>query len=188
LTVADTKRHPDDADPAGGATEELVAYLDGELDAKATESLATQLSLDPKLRAEADALQRAWAILDILPRPQPSAAFATRTVSQVIPVPLAASGTQVVPLSGLAIPAMASLPAERPGPGFWILSTMFILLAAIGGYFSHKALAPTARTVSPDPPLEDVMLMKNLRLYRHVDDVEYLKKLDAPETFGDELE
>jgi anti-sigma factor RsiW len=188
LTVAATRPQPDDADTAGGATEELVAYLDGELDAKAAESLATQLSLDPKLRAEADALQRAWDILDILPRPQPSAAFATRTVSQVIPVALAASGTQVVPLTSGSMPTMAALPAPRPGPGFWVFSTMLVLLAAIGGYFSHKALVPTVRTVSPEPPLEDVMLMKNLRLYRHVDDIDYLKKLDTPDTFGDELE
>lgn len=186
--MADKRPHSDDADPATGATEELVAYLDGELDAKAAESLATQLSLDPKLRAETDALQRTWDILDILPRPQPSSAFATRTVSQVIPIPHAASGTQVMQLSGGAMSAMVALPAQRPGPGFWVFSTMLILLAAIGGYFSHKALVPVTRTVSPEPPLEDVMLMKNLRLYRHVDDMDFLKKLDAPETFGDELE
>ena len=33
-----------------------------------------------------------------------------------------------------------------------------------------------------------VTLMKNLRLYRNVDDMEYLKKLDSPELFGDEGE
>jgi hypothetical protein len=33
-----------------------------------------------------------------------------------------------------------------------------------------------------------VPLMKNLRLYRNVDDMEYLRKLDSPEMFGDEGE
>jgi anti-sigma factor RsiW len=182
VTVADTKPPPDDAGTPDGATEELVAYLDGELDPKAAEAMATKLSLDPYLRAEADALQRAWDILDVLPRPQPSAAFTTRTVSQVIPVPL--SGTQTLPPDS-ATPTMPAVPAPRPAPGFWLGSLAVILLAGVGGYFGHRAAVPK---VSPDPPLEDVTLMKNLRLYRHVDDVEYLKKLDTPELFGDDGE
>src|SRR5437763_16447618 len=106
--MADTKPEPDDAGPRGEPTEELVAYLDGELDPKAAEAMATKLSLDSKLRADADALQRAWDILDVLPRPQPSAAFATRTVSQVIPVPTGGSGTQFLTRSGPApAPVMA---------------------------------------------------------------------------------
>src|SRR3954470_9872953 len=104
--MAESKPTPEADDPKDGATEELVAYLDGELDPKANEAMATKLSLDSKLRAEADALQRAWDILDVLPRPQPSAAFTTRTVSQAIPVGL--SGTQ-----GLAAPTMPAVPAHR---------------------------------------------------------------------------
>jgi anti-sigma factor RsiW len=185
--VAHNDPKPDDEGAESAATEELVAYLDGELDPKASEALATRLSLDPKLRAEADALQRAWEILDVLPRPLPSATFATRTLSQAIPVPVAPSGTQVVPFTGPAFPT-AALPPARPAAGFWLASSALILAAAIAGYFGHRALAPAAKAVSPDPPLEDVTLMKNLRLYRNVDDMDYLKKLDSPELFGDESE
>jgi anti-sigma factor RsiW len=181
VTVADTVPNPDDEGAESAPTEELVAYLDGELDAKASEAFATRMSLDPKLRAEADALQRAWDILDVLPRPQPSSNFASRTLSQAIPIP-APSGTQVVPYPGQAFPS-ASLPAQRPGAGFWLTSAVIIFAAAIGGYFGHRALAPKP---SQDPPLEDVTLLKNLRLYRNVDDMDYLKKLDTPELFGDE--
>ncbi|HKB01196.1 MAG TPA: hypothetical protein VKD90_03205 [Gemmataceae bacterium] len=177
--MADTKPPPDDDPTPDPRTEELVAYLDGELDPKATEAMATKLSLDPNLRAEADALQRAWDILDVLPRPQPSAAFTTRTVSQAIPAGL--SGTQLLPPSSQTIPA--PLPS-RAGAGFWLGSIALVLLAGVGGYFGHRALAPKPA----EPPLEDVTLMKNLRLYRHVDDVDYLNKLDSPELFGDESE
>jgi anti-sigma factor RsiW len=180
--VADTKPQPDDAPDA--RTEELVAYLDGELDPKAAEAMATRLSLDPRLRSEADALQRAWDILDVLPRPQPSAAFTTRTVSQAIPTGL--SGTQALPAPDSAARTMPAVPVSRPGPGFWLGSAAVILLAGVGGYFGHRALAPPK--AGPDPPLEDVTLMKNLRLYRNVDDIDYLKKLDSPELFGDEGE
>ena len=186
--MADTKPEPDDTDPRDGAAEELVAYLDGELDPKAAEAFATRLSLDPKLRAEADALQRAWDILDVLPRPQPSAAFASRTLSQVVPVPGGGSGTQFLARSGSAAATMPAIPNPRPGAGFWLGSALVILLAAAGGYFGHRAVAPPPKPAAVDPPLEDVPLMKNLRLYRHVDDVDYLKKLDSPELFGDEGE
>jgi len=183
--VADTKPEPDDTDPRDAPTEELVAYLDGELDPKAAESVATRLSLDSKLRSEADALQRAWDILDVLPRPQPSAAFATRTVSQVIPLP-GGSGTQFLVPGCPATVATPTIPTRRPGPGFWLGSVVLILAAGAGGYLGHAALAPKPTVV--EPSLEDVPLMKNLRLYRNVDDVEYLKKLDSPELFGDEGE
>jgi anti-sigma factor RsiW len=184
--MADTKPEPDD-DTRGDPTEELVAYLDGELDPKAAESVATRLSLDPKLRAEADALQQAWDILDVLPRPQPSAAFATRTLSQVVPVPGAGSGTQFLAPSGPAAVTMPAILARRPGAGFWLASAALVLLAGAGGYLGHRAAAPS-KPAAADPALEDVPLMKNLRLYRNVDDVEYLKKLGSPELFGDEGE
>jgi anti-sigma factor RsiW len=185
--VADTEPDPDD-DPRAEPTEELVAYLDGELDPKAAEAVATRLSLDPKLRAEADALQRAWDVLDVLPRPQPSAAFTTRTVSQVIPVPGGGSGTQFLSPSGPAAATMPAFPPRRAGAGFWLASAALILFAGAAGYLGHRAAAPPPKPVAADPPLEDYPLMKNLRLYRNVDDVEYLKKLDSPEMFGDEGE
>lgn len=178
--MADTKRPPDDAVP-DRPTEELVAFLDGELDPKEAEAVATRLSLDPRLRAEAEGLQRTWDILDVLPRPQPSSAFATRTVSQVVPVPSAASGTQF--LAGSAA-TTALMPARRTGTAFWVVSALLVLAAGAGGYAGHLLLAPKPA----DPPLEDVPLMKNLRLYRNVEDMEYLKKLESPELFGDEGE
>jgi anti-sigma factor RsiW len=186
--VADTKPDRDDTGGEDAATEELVAYLDGELDAKASESLKTKLSLDPKLRAKADALQRAWDILDVLPRPLPSPAFASRTMSQVIPTAAAPSGTQVLPYAGGPAPSVTAFPAARPGAGFWLGSAAVILAAALGGYLAHKSFAPAPKAVSPEPPLEDLTLMKNLRLYRNVEDMDYLKKLDSPELFGDDSE
>lgn len=182
--MAETAPNPDDEGAESAATEELVAYLDGELDPKATEAFATRMGLDPRLRAEADALQRAWDILDVLPRPQPSSNFASRTLSQAIPIP-APSGTQVVPYPGQAFPS-AALPAQRAGAGFWMTSAAIILVASVGGYFGHRAFAPAPKSATPDPPLADVTLMMNLRLYRNVDDMDYLKKLDTPELFGEE--
>lgn len=150
-------------------TEDLVAYLDGELTGPAAEAMATRLTLEPKLRAEAEALQRTWDALDILPRPAPSPTFATRTLSQ-------------------AVPAMATqpMPAVRGGGGgFWEGSAVLVLIAAVGGFLVDREIHPAPPAKSPDPELRDVPLMKNLRLYRNADDLEYVEKLDSPEFFGE---
>jgi anti-sigma factor RsiW len=174
--VAAGTPRPDDHDTPDGATEELVAYLDGELDPAAAEAMATRLSLDPHLRAEADALQRAWDILDVLPRPQPSAAFLTRTVSQVIPT-AAASATAVVP----TLPPMS---AGRSGGLFWGVSVILILVAGLGGYVGRALLVPRGQEY--EQITRDAALLHNLRLYRTVEDLDYARQLDDPTLFGEE--
>src|SRR6516165_2932506 len=81
---------PDDSAHADGEgddlTSELVAFLDGELDAPGNEAVEAKISLDSTVRAEADALKRAWDLLDYLPRPEPTANFTERTVSRIEPV------------------------------------------------------------------------------------------------------
>src|SRR5262245_49753479 len=60
--------------------EELVAYLDGELDDQAAETILAQISRDPTLRQEADALQKTWDLLDYLPKPSAPAHFTEKTM------------------------------------------------------------------------------------------------------------
>ena len=63
--------------------EDLIAYLNGELDEDKTRAMEATLSLDPRVRAEADALRSAWDMLDYLPRPEPSPSFTHRTLERV---------------------------------------------------------------------------------------------------------
>src|SRR5258707_15809561 len=62
---------------------ELIAYLDGELDAQASRAVEARLNLDPQTRHEAGTLRSAWAMLDYLPRAEPSTAFTSRTLERV---------------------------------------------------------------------------------------------------------
>ena len=78
------------------------------------------------------------------------------------------------------------MPLPAPSVGFWLASIVVILFAGAIGYFAHRELAPSPRPANLDPSLEDVPMMKNMRLYRHVDDIEMLKKLDSPELFAEE--
>lgn len=184
--MADTKPLPED-EPADGQTEELVAFLDGELDSKAADSVATRISLDPNLRAEAESLQRAWDILDILPRPQPSATFTTRTLTLAIPGSISAGSGPAIAVPNQSSPTIP-IAAQSSSVGFWMVSLLVLFTAAGMGYFAHRELAPAPKHVSLEPVLEDHSLMKNLRLYRYVDDIDYLKRLDSAELFADDLE
>src|SRR5256885_970410 len=65
---------------------DLVAYLDGELEGDAAQRMEAKLSLDPAARAEADALQRSFNLLEYLPQPEPSPNFTHRTVEKLAAV------------------------------------------------------------------------------------------------------
>lgn len=173
--------------PRDALTEELVAYLDGELDSKAAAEMATKISLNPKLRAEAESLKKAWDALDILPKPQPSANFMTKTVSQVMPVPaMTATATAAAP-KPITTPAMQPVVTPKRQWG-WLLAGVLVCVFGVStGYLGRMFIVPP-----PDEKLRDaamlneLSLLKNARLYRHVDDMEFLQQLDTSELFADD--
>ena len=151
---------------------ELVAFLDGELDADAARQMETRLSVDSRFRTEAATLQRTWALLDVLPKPEPSAAFASRTLDKIA-----------------ALPASPSVARSRsiPVPAIRWFAWAAALLAAAGiGY----ALTPPARfevNLDTDSVYKtEPRLIDNLPLYLAVDNLEFLQLLDTPDLFGDD--
>src|SRR5690242_13523120 len=62
---------------------QVTAYLDGELEGGAARSVEAKLNKDAAVRAEAEALQKTWEMLDYLPQPQASPAFTNRTLERV---------------------------------------------------------------------------------------------------------
>ncbi len=62
---------------------ELVAYLDGELDAVAGRKVEARLANDPEARARAAELKKSFDLLDYLPKPEPSPSFTTRTLDLI---------------------------------------------------------------------------------------------------------
>src|SRR5579862_6854759 len=65
---------------------DLVAYLDGELDAETSHALEAKLARDPAARTEVEQLRRTWELLDFLPKPEPSPNFTHRTMERIGPV------------------------------------------------------------------------------------------------------
>ncbi len=122
---------------------DLIAYLDGELDERRSRELEARLGRDPKARAEAEALRRTWALLDYLPRPEPSEQFTHRTLSRL-------SALHPRPIG----------PLLRPHWVPWALGLGWVaalLLAGLAGYGATRLLprrAPPSTTLSPAPEPE----------------------------------
>jgi anti-sigma factor RsiW len=164
--------------------ENLVAYLDGELDEATAHALESKLSLDPVARAEADALRRTWELLDYLPRPEPSSDFTNRTLSRLS---LPAPSSKVARLT-------ARIPRRRRRwlvPLGWAAA---VLLAAAGGFAAAQWLWPPTpgQIAEEQPPDVDDQLARNLRVvenlkgYEAVEDLETLLALAQPDLFGDD--
>src|SRR5688500_4657615 len=66
-----------------GIDEELVAYLDGELDASGATRVERRLADDAAYRARLAQLQRAWDMLDTLRRSEANDDFARSTVEMI---------------------------------------------------------------------------------------------------------
>jgi anti-sigma factor RsiW len=162
--------------------EDLVAYLDGELDANTARDLEAKLNLDAEARAEAEALRRTWEMLDYLPRPEPAAAFTSRTLERI-----SSSGLH-------AVPAEAAKTNHGPPWLFGVGWAAAVLLAGTLGFvgvswLSARNPAPTQATKPIDVDallVRDLRLIENKRLYDLVDDVGFLRELDDPDLFGDD--
>src|SRR5262249_33992355 len=131
---------------------ELIAYLDGELDAKTAQAVETKINLDPRTRLELETLRRTWAMLDFLPRPEPSPAFTSTTFQRV---------------SALR-PTMAAKPAQRhwSWPALRLGWAAAVLLAALVGFTGMRAYLQRSRPAATvvEPADTDHQLVRDLRV------------------------
>ena len=135
--------------------------------------VSSAADVDSAYRAEAKALERAWDMLDFLPKPEPTTKFSERTLSKIPPVP---TGRRPPPLPGQREwwfwPAVA---------GGWAVAFFF----TIG--MSYRASA----WVAPREPGEadlvrDLRLIENKKAYDNVEDFEFLRQLEHPDLFGED--
>ena len=166
--------------------DDLVAFLDGELDEASAKDLEARLQLDPKARAEAVALRKTWELLDYLPRPEPSVNFTNRTLERV---------------SALRLPAGA----RRGRWPWWAVAASWaaaVLVAFAAGFGATGLLtrppSPPGTDREPADPLakmnpaqveqqlvRNLRILENLRLYENVEDIEFLQAMDDPDLFGE---
>jgi anti-sigma factor RsiW len=159
--------------------EKVVAYLDGELDAKSARTLETKIGRDPQYRAEADSLRRTWEMLDFLSQPEASPTFSSRTLERV----------------SVLRPAPRRRLIRNPVLRRWSFGVGWVaavLVAFVSGYAGMNSIVKRHRPPVAPPVDVDQLLVRehrvieNQRLYENVDDMSFLRQLDDPELFGDE--
>lgn len=170
---------PEDQELSEEERENLLAYLDGEADEETARGIEARLSLEPRVRAEAEALQRTWELLDYLPRPDASPSFTHRTLDRV---------SVLRPATGPARWRSLRNPAWRR-----LAAAAAILITALAGYGVTAALTRSQPVLPAENAAElehqlvrDLRLLENRRLYEAVDNIEFLHALDAPHLFGDD--
>jgi anti-sigma factor RsiW len=154
-------------DPA--IREQLVAYLDGELDAENSRRIEDLLANDPQVRAALQGLDRTWELLDELDTPPVREGF-TQTTLEMVAVAAAKDAQQI----------RSDAPRRRRQRRLLVVAGL--LWTGLAGFL-------IARTVLPDPNrelLQDLPLLENLDQYRELDSLDFLRLLIRNKLFVEE--
>jgi hypothetical protein len=146
--------------------EELVAYLDGELDSQATKRLEDLLATDEPARKRLSQLANSWELLDQLPRSTVDDLF-TRTTVEMVAL---AEEDEVVK-------HQAGEPARRRMR--WLVGGAAAVCAAAVGFVAMALAIPDQN----DPLLADLPVIYNLELYEPIGSMDFLRQLQAAELF-----
>lgn len=149
--------------------EELTAYLDGELDSEHRRRVEERLARDPEYRGELQRLQRAWDLLEKLPRSTVDDSFTRTTIEMVAVAAADEARTQAL-----------ERPRRRRRQALW--GGLGIACAACFGFVIGSRAWPNTN----QQLLEDLPVIQNFDLYRQADSMEFLRKLAASKLFDEE--
>ena len=149
--------------------EELVAYLDGELEPNATKRMENLLASDARARQRLNQLAVSWDLLDQLPRATVDDLFTKTTVEMV-----------AVAAEHEVAETVKAEPARRRVR--WLAMGVATLLALAVGFIAVGLTLPDRN----DALLRNLPSVVNLELYRSVGDVAFLKQLQTANLFVDE--
>jgi anti-sigma factor RsiW len=151
--------------------EEIVAYLDGELDMETAAKVERRLADDPRYSARLNQLQRAWDMLDSLRRTEADDDFVNSTVAMVAVQAEEAAKTQ-------------ELRAMRRRNVTWLA------LAAVVALSMTTAFALFQRRLSRENRhlVRDLPLIEHVDEYRNIDSLEFVKQLQRENLFPGEVD
>lgn len=151
--------------------EELVAYLDGELDSTSQESIESSLSENQVARHDLNQLSKTYDLLNFLPRVTPNPDLAQRTLSRIEVRESQVWTSKSISLGHLRRYAMGTL---------WFV---LISATAVGAY----QLSLQFRSDPVQLLLEDLPVIENVDRYSVIDgDLELLRKLREEKIFDNE--
>lgn len=158
--MAHEPAHSDPTADQASLEEQLVAYLDGELDDQSHRRVEELLATDPKARDTLERLEGTWDLLDSLDRAHVDEAFTKSTLEMV-----------AVAASEDVEQEKAEVPRRRRR---WWLAVSAVMLAACAAGFLVVWLFQTNPN---DRFLEDLPVLERLDQYRQIDDVGFLELL-----------
>ena len=155
-----------------GPSEELVAYLDGELPADSNRQMEQRLSDEPSLRSQLREYQQSWDLLDQLPRQETSENFTSTTVEMVA----LSAEHHAEPATAPITSPMKTHRHPRRGP--LIAVALFSLLS---GFVATLLLLPK----KIDPLLDDLGVVQEMDKYQQIEGIDFLRKLQERDLFGE---
>ncbi|HUT90100.1 MAG TPA: hypothetical protein VMY37_11425 [Thermoguttaceae bacterium] len=173
--MAHEPANPDPTANQGSLEEQLVAYLDGELDDRSNRRIEELLATDSEARDTLERLEGTWDLLDNLDRAHVDEVFTKSTLEMV-----------AVAASEDVEQEKSEAPRRRRR---WSLAVSAGMLGACAAGFLAVWLF---RAKPNDQLLEDLPVLERLDQYRQIDDVEFLELLLRsqeelfPEEVGDE--
>ncbi|HEY2146871.1 MAG TPA: hypothetical protein VGH32_02975, partial [Pirellulales bacterium] len=149
--------------------EELVAYLDGQLDSEAARQVEARLASEDRVRRRLQELAQSWDMLDQLPHAVADDTFTRSTVQMVA---LAAEKE--------VVEQQAVEPRRRRRR--WLMAGALAVVAASCGFFA------TAKVWSdPNEKLvRDLSTIENVESYSQVGDIDFLRRLSDDGIFPDD--
>jgi anti-sigma factor RsiW len=155
-----------DARGEGLVVEELVAYLDGELEPEANRRIERQLSRDLTLRQQLRELQQSWDLLDHLPRADVDESFTQSTVAMV-----AVHAADEV--------RRAEATGSRRGRSLLIAAAACAALTFMAAFAATRWWAGRAERQL----LRDLPVIENVDEYRYAESIEFLRMLEQEGLF-----
>lgn len=141
---------------------DLIAYLDGELDERASQEIEQALARSAVARHEVDVLARTWDMLNLLPRPKASGGFTQKTVASLktLDIPRAPITTQAWFRAGYRSLVVMSWAAG------------LVCAAWLGFTVTHRFVPNEA-----DQLLDDLPVILDFDQYTEVGNAEFLRAL-----------
>ncbi|HZN32790.1 MAG TPA: hypothetical protein VFB80_03195 [Pirellulaceae bacterium] len=151
--------------------EELVAYLDGELNTDQISRIERRLLDDPQYRARLNQLERTWDLLDTLNRSQADDDFAHSTVEMVAVQAVEEAKTET----------LRTIRRRNLG---WvaIVAAVLALTGVTYGVIQNRLAQPNRELVRNLP------LIERVDDYRNIDSLEFVKELEKANLFAAEVD
>jgi len=149
--------------------EQLVAYLDQELDEESSRRIEQLLAADPKVRETLRQLEQTWEAIGQLEHAEVDDAF-TRTTLEMVAVSVSDEISQ------------QQQQVSRRRLRGWFLGASGLAAAAAAGFLATAWLRPDPNGLL----LRDLPVIENLDEYRQIDDLEFLRMLRDASLFAEE--